>query len=65
MERRSKLPEGERKENLGFAALPIHRYRRKLIEAIRDNSFVVVTGETGSGKTTQLPKYLFEEGNYN
>ncbi|KAJ6653691.1 hypothetical protein lerEdw1_008817 [Lerista edwardsae] len=43
MERRSKLPEGERKENLGFAALPIHRYRRKLIEAIRDNSFVVVT----------------------
>ncbi|XP_066491186.1 probable ATP-dependent RNA helicase DHX40 isoform X2 [Tiliqua scincoides] len=60
MERRSKLPQGE--QNLSFADLPIHRYRRKLIEAIQAKSFVIVTGETGSGKTTQLPKYLFEEG---
>ncbi|XP_053130548.1 probable ATP-dependent RNA helicase DHX40 isoform X2 [Hemicordylus capensis] len=62
MERRSKRPKEDRKENLGSAFLPIHRYRRKLVEAVRDNSFLVVTGRTGSGKTTQLPKYLFEEG---
>uniref|UniRef100_A0A8D2L3D9 RNA helicase n=1 Tax=Varanus komodoensis TaxID=61221 RepID=A0A8D2L3D9_VARKO len=57
-----RLQTGKRKEDLGFAALPICRFRRKLVEAVRDNSFLVVTGETGSGKTTQLPKYLFEEG---
>ncbi|XP_061460686.1 probable ATP-dependent RNA helicase DHX40 isoform X3 [Rhineura floridana] len=63
MERKSKLPKGERRrEDLGFASLPIYRYRRKLVEAVQDNLFLVVTGETGSGKTTQLPKYLFEEG---
>nr|XP_034995860.1 probable ATP-dependent RNA helicase DHX40 [Zootoca vivipara] len=62
MKRKSKLHQGERRDDLGFASLPICRYRKKLVEAVRDNSFIVVTGETGSGKTTQLPKYLFEEG---
>ncbi|XP_063002604.1 LOW QUALITY PROTEIN: probable ATP-dependent RNA helicase DHX40 [Elgaria multicarinata webbii] len=62
MERKLKVPKGEKKEDLGFASLPICRFRRKLVEAVRNHSFLVVTGETGSGKTTQLPKYLFEEG---
>ncbi|KAM9317629.1 putative ATP-dependent RNA helicase DHX40 isoform 2-T2 [Pholidichthys leucotaenia] len=42
--------------------LPIYQHRNKLIEAVRDNSFLLVTGETGSGKTTQLPQYLNEAG---
>ncbi|MFT7802381.1 putative ATP-dependent RNA helicase DHX40 [Arapaima gigas] len=42
--------------------LPIFRQREKLIQAVRDNSFLVVTGETGSGKTTQLPQYLYQSG---
>jgi HrpA-like RNA helicase len=29
---------------------------------IRDNQVVVVVGETGSGKTTQIPQYLLEAG---
>uniref|UniRef100_A0ACB8ECP1 ATP-dependent RNA helicase dhx40 n=1 Tax=Sphaerodactylus townsendi TaxID=933632 RepID=A0ACB8ECP1_9SAUR len=62
MDRKSKLPRGERKEHWSFETLPISRYRKKLVEAVRDNAFLVVTGETGSGKTTQLPKYLFQEG---
>lgn len=29
---------------------------------MRENSFLLVTGETGSGKTTQLPQYLHHAG---
>uniref|UniRef100_A0A8B9SDS3 RNA helicase n=1 Tax=Apteryx owenii TaxID=8824 RepID=A0A8B9SDS3_APTOW len=46
----------------GGAALPIARYRRALVQAVKDRPFLIVTGETGSGKSTQLPKYLFEAG---
>lgn len=45
------------------SALPIRRSRRALVEAVREQPFLIVTGETGSGKSTQLPKYLFEAGN--
>ncbi|NWI08571.1 DHX40 helicase, partial [Crypturellus soui] len=43
-------------------ALPIARYRRALVQAVRERPFLIVTGETGSGKSTQLPKYLYEAG---
>ena len=43
---------------------PIQKQRKKLIQAVKDNSFLIVTGNTGSGKTTQLPKYLYEAGNF-
>ncbi|XP_066189592.1 probable ATP-dependent RNA helicase DHX40 isoform X3 [Sylvia atricapilla] len=43
-------------------ALPIRRSRRELVEAVRERPFLIVTGETGSGKSTQLPKYLYEAG---
>ncbi|MCI4385689.1 hypothetical protein PGIGA_G00053650 [Pangasianodon gigas] len=42
--------------------LPIYQHRHKLIEAVKENQFLVVTGETGSGKTTQLPQYLYQAG---
>ncbi|KPP56617.1 hypothetical protein Z043_125753, partial [Scleropages formosus] len=42
--------------------LPIVRQRERLIQAVKANSFLVVTGETGSGKTTQLPQYLYQSG---
>jgi ATP-dependent helicase HrpA len=42
--------------------LPISARRDELLEAIRDNQVVVVAGETGSGKTTQLPKMCLELG---
>ncbi|KAK9412522.1 putative ATP-dependent RNA helicase DHX40 [Crotalus adamanteus] len=57
-----KMPKGEKKKTPSSTLLPISKFRRKLVETIQRNTFVVVTGETGSGKTTQLPKYLFEEG---
>ncbi len=42
--------------------LPVVEQRGDLSQAIRDNQVVVVCGETGSGKTTQLPKICLELG---
>ena len=42
--------------------LPVSGRREELRDAIRDHQVVVVAGETGSGKTTQLPKLCLELG---
>ncbi|CAI7893037.1 unnamed protein product [Closterium sp. NIES-53] len=42
--------------------LPMYRYREELLQAINDHQVLVIVGETGSGKTTQIPQYLYEEG---
>jgi pre-mRNA-splicing factor ATP-dependent RNA helicase DHX38/PRP16 len=42
--------------------LPIFTVREQLLQVIRDNPIIVVVGETGSGKTTQLTQYLLEDG---
>src|SRR5687768_12888715 len=42
--------------------LPVSRRRDDIRAAIRDHQVVVVAGETGSGKTTQLPKICMELG---
>jgi len=44
------------------AALPITARRADIVKAIRKNRVVVITGETGSGKTTQIPKMCLEAG---
>ena len=42
--------------------LPVSQRRDDIAAAIRDHQVVVVAGETGSGKTTQLPKICLELG---
>ena len=42
--------------------LPVSAAKDEIAEAIRDNQVVIVAGETGSGKTTQLPKICLELG---
>ena len=42
--------------------LPVSAHREQLLEAIGEHQVVVVAGETGSGKTTQLPKLCLELG---
>ncbi|CAB3259563.1 unnamed protein product [Arctia plantaginis] len=42
--------------------LPVFAVREELLQVIRENSVVIIVGETGSGKTTQLTQYLHEEG---
>ena len=43
-------------------SLPVFRFRKQLIEAVHSNQLLVVVGDTGSGKTTQLTQYLAEAG---
>nr|WP_275298087.1 ATP-dependent RNA helicase HrpA [Halomonas campisalis] len=43
-------------------ALPVAERREDILAALRDHQVVVVAGETGSGKTTQLPKLCLELG---
>ncbi|CCG84041.1 protein of unknown function [Taphrina deformans PYCC 5710] len=43
-------------------SLPMFKYRDDLLAAIEEYQILIVVGETGSGKTTQLPQYLHETG---
>ncbi|KAI0446978.1 P-loop containing nucleoside triphosphate hydrolase protein [Xylaria telfairii] len=43
-------------------SLPIFKYRDEFIAALEQYQILVLVGETGSGKTTQLPQYLHEAG---
>lgn len=42
--------------------LPVSQKKDEILEAIRDHQVVIVAGETGSGKTTQIPKICLELG---
>ena len=43
-------------------SLPVFKLKDQLIKAINDNQVLIVVGETGSGKTTQLTQYICEAG---
>jgi pre-mRNA-splicing factor ATP-dependent RNA helicase DHX16 len=47
---------------VGRKKLPIFAYREEFLTAVRDNKVLILVGETGSGKTTQIPQYLHEAG---
>ncbi|KAF0814277.1 hypothetical protein IGB42_01178 [Andreprevotia sp. IGB-42] len=55
--RRARLPKPEFDDNL-----PVNQKRDEIAAAIRDNQVVIICGETGSGKTTQIPKICLELG---
>ena len=40
--------------------LPITKYKKDIIEAVHNHSFTIISAETGSGKSTQIPQYLAE-----
>nr|XP_049699205.1 probable ATP-dependent RNA helicase kurz isoform X1 [Helicoverpa armigera] len=42
--------------------LPILGEEQRIMELINENEFLIVAGETGSGKTTQIPQFLYEAG---
>ncbi|MFJ6994797.1 ATP-dependent RNA helicase HrpA [Streptomyces sp. NPDC003090] len=56
-ERASRVPEVTYPEQL-----PVSQKKDEILEAIRDHQVVIVAGETGSGKTTQIPKICLELG---
>ncbi|KAL9099013.1 MAG: hypothetical protein Q9163_005425 [Psora crenata] len=43
-------------------SLPVFKFRKQLLEAVNENQLMIVVGDTGSGKTTQLTQYLAEGG---
>ncbi|KAJ9513362.1 hypothetical protein QJQ45_001401 [Haematococcus lacustris] len=54
-ERRSQLAAERRR-------LPVYSARAKLVELVRSHDAIVIVGETGSGKTTQIPQFLDQAG---
>lgn len=67
---RSKLPRPERWVAVERSAdlqaarmqLPVCGMEQEIMEAIHDNDTVILCGETGSGKSTQVPQFLYEAG---
>ncbi|XP_033639427.1 ATP-dependent RNA helicase DHX8-like [Asterias rubens] len=55
--KRTKMTIMEQRESL-----PIYKLKEQLVQAIIENQILVVIGETGSGKTTQMTQYLAEAG---
>ncbi|KAH8307284.1 hypothetical protein KR044_008936 [Drosophila immigrans] len=43
-------------------SLPVYPFKDDLIAAVREHQVLIIEGETGSGKTTQVPQYLVEAG---
>ncbi|XP_013379582.1 probable ATP-dependent RNA helicase DHX34, partial [Lingula anatina] len=42
--------------------LPIYQYKEKIIETLKEYQVIVVAGDTGCGKSTQVPQYLLQAG---
>ncbi|KAJ1605870.1 hypothetical protein OJ252_3357 [Cryptosporidium canis] len=45
-------------------SLPVAKFKDQIIRSLEEHPILIVVGETGSGKTTQIPQYLFEAGYY-
>lgn len=43
-------------------SLPMYPFREQLLAAVEQFQVLIIVGETGSGKTTQIPQYLYEAG---
>ena len=56
-ERANNLPEWRYPESL-----PVSSRHEEIVKAIRENQVIIIAGETGSGKTTQIPKMCLEAG---
>ncbi|KAI4666843.1 uncharacterized protein J4E88_010411 [Alternaria novae-zelandiae] len=43
-------------------SLPVYKYRDELIAAVEQHQVIIVVSETGSGKSTQIPRYILDAG---
>ena len=63
---RKKVPEkiltAHEKILIGRKKLPVYPYREEFLAAVKDHQILILVGETGSGKTTQIPQFLHEVG---
>lgn len=44
------------------ASLPIAAYEKEIVEAVKKESILILAGDTGCGKSTQVPQYLYNAG---
>lgn len=44
--------------------LPINEYKSHIIKAIHDNRVIVISGKTGCGKSTQVPKFILDDNKH-
>ncbi|EFN70159.1 Probable ATP-dependent RNA helicase DHX34 [Camponotus floridanus] len=44
------------------ANLPVARYKDEIIETVKKEKVIIIAGDTGCGKSTQVPRYLYEAG---
>eukprot|EP00656_Telonema_subtile_P017700 TRINITY_DN19539_c0_g1_i2.p1 TRINITY_DN19539_c0_g1~~TRINITY_DN19539_c0_g1_i2.p1 ORF type:complete len:697 (+),score=146.83 TRINITY_DN19539_c0_g1_i2:97-2187(+) len=42
--------------------LPVYQFKEQVLKAVRDSQVTVLVGETGSGKTTQIPQFMVDAG---
>ncbi|KAJ0744693.1 putative RNA helicase [Helianthus annuus] len=59
---KSKAKSAHKKLLADRKTLPVYSYRESLLKAVEDHQVIIIVGETGSGKTTQIPQYLHEAG---
>ncbi|CAH0381764.1 unnamed protein product [Bemisia tabaci] len=52
----------EKKIQESRASLPVAQYRDEIIKAVQSERVVIIAGDTGCGKSTQIPQYLMEAG---
>ena len=48
------------KSDVSLPALPVRDYKDKILSTVKKYPITLIVGETGSGKTTQIPQYLLE-----
>lgn len=55
------VPEKTPLVELGNKELPAYEYKQEIKEAVRDHQVTIVMGETGCGKSTQIPQFILED----
>ena len=48
--------------SLGDKDLPVNKFKQEITKSVTNNQFTIVVAETGGGKSTETPQYLFEAG---
>lgn len=53
-----------RKLRKGQADLPVAKYKAEIVSAVQNRPVVLIAGDTGCGKSTQIPQYLYQAAGY-